>query len=114
MLLGMSVGDILFLLSYATFNSASQSDDDYFVWNTRGNQATCSAQGLAFLLGSQSSVYYTCSLILYSLAVVKYNKTDSYIRIKIEPFLHGVPIGWGIIVATTLLVGKNFNSLSGF
>jgi len=107
----MSVGDILSSLAFAQFNSAAPSDNDYYVWNARGNQATCSAQGFAFNLGANTSLYYTCSLILYFLAVVKYNKMDSYIRTKIEPFLHGVPIVWGSIASTTLLVGKNLNNV---
>jgi len=105
----MSVGDIIFSLSLAHFNSIAPSDDDYYVWNARGNQATCSAQGFVAYLGSTVSVFYTCSLVLYSMAAVKYNKRDSYIHAKIEPFLHGVPIVWGFIASTILLVGKNLN-----
>ena len=64
MLLGMSVGDIFYSLSLAHFNSAAPSDVDYYVWNARGNQATCSAQGFVAILAATISVYYTCSLNL--------------------------------------------------
>ena len=36
-LLGMSFGDIVFSLALAHFNAMAPSDDNYFVWNARGN-----------------------------------------------------------------------------
>lgn len=56
---------------------------------------------------------YACSLNLYSLALVRYRKSDHYIQRKIEPFLHGVPIAYGIILASVFLASKNLNSGGG-
>ena len=38
-LLGMSIGDILFSLVVATFQVMSPSDMNYFVWNAQGNRS---------------------------------------------------------------------------
>ena len=70
-LLGMSISDIFFSLALATFNFTSPSDVDYFVWNARGNQGTCDAQGFVWVAGLSCGMFYCCSLSLYSLAVVK-------------------------------------------
>ena len=106
----MSVRDILLSLRYATLNSNVLSDVIYWVRNARGNQATYSVQDFVLLSGMAINIFYMCSLNLYCLAVVRYNKIDSYIHTKIEPFLHGVPIIWGFIFATIALVNQNFNN----
>jgi len=111
--LGMSIADIFLSLSLAPFNATAPSDVDYIGWNARGNQASCSAEGFLGIFGGFTGVYYSCSLNIYYLAVVRYQKTDRYIRNKIEPFLHGTPLGLGLIVAITLLVKQNLNSLGG-
>ena len=61
------------------------------------------------ILGMDSGLLYSCSLNLHSLAVVKYNKSDSYMRRKVAPFIHGVPIAWALISSITLLAMQNFN-----
>eukprot|EP00579_Thalassiosira_antarctica_P017786 CAMPEP_0201945186 /NCGR_PEP_ID=MMETSP0903-20130614/53774_1 /ASSEMBLY_ACC=CAM_ASM_000552 /TAXON_ID=420261 /ORGANISM="Thalassiosira antarctica, Strain CCMP982" /LENGTH=321 /DNA_ID=CAMNT_0048488247 /DNA_START=56 /DNA_END=1018 /DNA_ORIENTATION=- len=88
----------------------SPSEMSYIEWNTRGSQATCSAQGFVMTVGMGSGLLYSCSVNLYYLAIVKYNKSDRYIRTKIEPFLHGVPIVFALIYSITLLVNQNFNT----
>lgn len=110
---GLSVGDILFSLSLATFNTMAPIDDSYYIWNVHGNQASCSAQGFVLFAGGCTGLYYSCSLNLYYLLIVRYQCTDRYIRSKIEPFLHGVPIAFALILATTLLANNNINSGKG-
>jgi len=89
------------------------SDNSYYVWNASGNQVSCSIQGFTTLVGASCGVLYSCSLNLYSLAVVKYKKTDRHIRSKVEPFLHGVPIAFALIVNITLLAKQNLNDTGG-
>lgn len=113
LLLGMCIADILFSLSLAHFNIMAPSDDDYFVWNARGNLATCSAQGFAAYAGALCGLMYNCSLNLYYLAVVKYQKSDGYIRRKVEPFLHGAPVVIALASTATLLAKKNANDDGG-
>jgi len=112
-LLAMAISDIIFSFSVSHFNFTTPIDDNYFVWNASGNQLTCSIQGFASGVGAASGLLYSCSLNLYSLAVVKYNKPDRYIRRKVEPFLHGVPIAWALISSITLLAKQNFNDGGG-
>ena len=109
LLIGMSIGDILYSLSLATFQTMSPSDLSYVVWNARGNQASCSAQGFFVIAGLGLTVTYSCSLNLYFLSKVKYNKTDAYIRTKIEPWLHGIPILITFIISIHGLVRRNYN-----
>ena len=60
------------------------------------------------MVGMFSGLLYSCSL-----AVVKYNKPDSYMRRKVEPFLHGVPIAWALISSITFLAKQNLNDGDG-
>jgi len=109
-LFGMAVGDIIFSLSLATYGAMLPSCLDYYVWNAQGNQATCNVSGFMTAVGVLMSPLYTCSLNIYSLAIVKYNKTDSYIQKKMEPFLHGVPIVISLAFGFALLATQGYNS----
>ncbi len=109
LLLGMSIADILFSLSAAHFNSMAPSDYDYLVWNAKGNEVTCDAQGVIRIAGAYSGLLYTCSLNLFWLAAIKYEKTTHYIRTRIEPFLHAIPIISGLIVSVVMLVREHIN-----
>jgi len=82
----------------------------YLVWNASGNQASCSAEGFITKVGYSITMCYSCSLNLYYLAKVKYNKSDTHIRTKNEPFLHGVPILIGLVFGVTSLINKNNNN----
>ena len=72
-----------------------------------------SIQGFLTYVGAAAAVMYCCSLNLYSLAVVRYRKRDSYIRKRIEPFLHGFPILYGLVGTTILMSNKNLNEGGG-
>ena len=114
LLLGMSIGDILYSLTFSTFQASSPSDVGYIVWNARGNQASCTVQGFLTNVGVAATLCYSCSLNLYCLAIVKHNKTETYIRTKIEPFLHGIPILLALVYGITYLVSQNYNDLTIF
>ena len=51
LLLGISIGDILYSLALATFSVMSPSEMNYFVWNAQGNQVSCDVYGVADNLG---------------------------------------------------------------
>ena len=59
-LLGMSICDIIFSLSYAHFNALAPSEISYMVWNARGNQTSCVMTGgcAACLAGVDVSCYH--------------------------------------------------------
>ena len=50
---------------------------------------------------------------MYYLAVVRYRKSDDYIRDRIEPFLHIVPAVISVVTCITLLVKHNYNDNGG-
>mmetsp|Transcript_23805 Transcript_23805/g.40523 ORF Transcript_23805/g.40523 Transcript_23805/m.40523 type:complete len:495 (-) Transcript_23805:146-1630(-) len=113
LLLGMAISDILFSLPMATFGAMDPTDLSYILWNARGNQAICTLHGFVSKTGGLLSLCYTCSLILYYLAKVKYRKTESFIRYKLEPFFHGLPFLIVTVIGVVGLVNKNYNTVYG-
>jgi hypothetical protein len=81
-----------------------------YVWNPRGNVNSCDAQGFFLFLGIMGAPLYNCSLCFYYLAIVKFNKKDKFIREKIEPYLHAVPILVSLTGAITILAKTSFNA----
>ena len=109
LLLGISIGDILLSLAFATFQVMEPSEMNYMVWNAKGNQVSCDVYGSLVWVGMTLTLLYSCSLNIYYLFKVKYNKTDSYIRTKIEPHLHGNPILFAVFAMIHNLVRGNNN-----
>jgi len=109
LILGMAIGDILFSLSLASYNAMIPNEGRNPVWNAHGNQATCNVSGFMLVVGIMMSSLYICSLNFYSLAIVKHNRTDSYIRTKMEPFLHGVPIVMSLAFGFAMLATGGYD-----
>jgi len=107
--LGLSITDILFSLFLGCFNIMAPKENSYFSWNAQGNMASCDAQGFITYFAFTASGFYSISLNLYYLAVVKYEKSDEYIRKKLEPFLHGIPTITALVMSVTLLAFSSFN-----
>jgi len=105
LLLGMSCADVLYSLGAVTFSAVVPSELDYTVWNARGNLATCNAFGFIQLVGGTAGVLYCCSLNLYYLILIKFNKTDCYIAKRVEPWLHVVPI-LNALISSIILVAQ--------
>lgn len=67
--------------------------------------------GFIFTRGTASTLIYNCSLSIFYLAVVRYRKSDMYIKRKLEPSLHGVAsIVVSIVISVVLLVRENYNA----
>ncbi len=109
LLLGLCIYDIVSSLGNSHFNAAVPSEMSYTIWNAKGNQATCNVQGFLTGFGVVGGLFYNAALNLYYLSVVKYEKKEEFIRTKIEPFLHFVPIVGSLIESIYLLIGKHFN-----
>uniref|UniRef100_A0A7S3QE63 G-protein coupled receptors family 1 profile domain-containing protein n=1 Tax=Chaetoceros debilis TaxID=122233 RepID=A0A7S3QE63_9STRA len=109
LLFGLCIADLMLSSSSLLLNVMSPSDTDYVVWNARGNQASCDAQGFLSNCAFASGVFYNCSLALHSLAVVRYEKSEEYIRKKLEPLLHGLSIALAIFGCSILLHFEKFN-----
>ncbi len=112
-LLGLSICDLISSLGYSTFSSIAPSDNNYFVWNARGNEATCDAQGFLLGFGVFGGLFYNATLCLYYVAVVNKGKGEDYIRTKIEPFLHGIPTVLGLAYSIAFLAGNHLNDAGG-
>ena len=113
LLLGLSIFYILFSLSEATFGAVVPNELNYAVWNARGNLASCDAFGFMNALGAYSGVLYMCSLNIYYLAKVRFNKSDSYVAKKLEPLLHMVPILYGLIFSILVVAKQGMNANVG-
>eukprot|EP00553_Chaetoceros_curvisetus_P014870 CAMPEP_0204650722 /NCGR_PEP_ID=MMETSP0718-20130828/12111_1 /ASSEMBLY_ACC=CAM_ASM_000674 /TAXON_ID=230516 /ORGANISM="Chaetoceros curvisetus" /LENGTH=440 /DNA_ID=CAMNT_0051674243 /DNA_START=103 /DNA_END=1425 /DNA_ORIENTATION=- len=85
------------------------SETSYYIWNASGNIASCDAQGFLLSFGSSSGILYNCCLCLYYLAVVKKERSDEYIRTKLEPYYHGLSITIALIISFTTLICEAFN-----
>mmetsp|Transcript_27683 Transcript_27683/g.42411 ORF Transcript_27683/g.42411 Transcript_27683/m.42411 type:complete len:183 (+) Transcript_27683:109-657(+) len=92
LLLGLCTADICFSLPFSFFGVMLPNEVGYYSWNAMEIMATCQIQGFVNSFGSVCGIWYNASLCLYYLAVVKYEKSDDYIRAKIEPFLYAVPL----------------------
>jgi len=106
LLFGISCVDISssFWLGLSTWPIPSETG----IFGAVGNQKTCALQGFFTQFGITSS-FYNASLSLYYLLVIRYSWTDTSIR-RIEPFLHGVPLFWGLATAIAGLPLTLFNS----
>ncbi len=110
LLLGLCIFDILSSLSSSTFNAMAPSDRNYVVWNAIGNVTTCDTQGFLMMVGIVGGLFYNCSINIYYLTVVRYGKSNEYIRTKMEKILHAVPIVVALTNGITRLVRKHYNS----
>ncbi len=93
LMLGLCIGDILsssFLWLLGPVMVPKEMN--YWVPGSVGNVTTCTVQGFVGGFGADITAYYNCSICLYYLAIVKYNKNEEFIRTKLEPWLHGVPL----------------------
>ena len=109
LLFGLCVSDVLSSVAHTISSAAGPKDLDYAVWNARGNAATCDASGFIQFVGMNLGLFYNASLCLNSLAIVRFKKKEKYIREKIEPFLHWIPIVYCITGSIILAAMKNFN-----
>ena len=85
LLFGLCVADVISSFANMLSSITMPKDLDYMFPSVYGNTATCSTQGFLHVVGTFSVLLYNCSICIYYLAIVKYNKKDVYIRTKIEP-----------------------------
>ncbi|KAL7529381.1 hypothetical protein ACHAWF_002956 [Thalassiosira exigua] len=109
LILGMCVADLLASSSSVMFGAAVPGEMAYLSWNASGNVASCDAQGFVSILGSIGGVWYSCSLNVYYLVKIKYNRSDNHIRRRVEPWLHGLPTLVALSIASACLAGELIN-----
>lgn len=105
LLLGLCVFDIITSFCQATSTLPSPSDMPDR-WGAIGNDATCKMQGFLMLLSIVSTPMYNLALCIYFLCVINYCMTDVRFGHKVEPYLHGLPILYGLATSIyTLSIG---------
>ena len=65
-----------------------------------------SCKCLEFVLG----LSYNMSLCIYYLSIITFNKKDNYIRTKLEPWLHGIPIPFNLALCSAVIAINGYNS----
>jgi hypothetical protein len=107
---GLSVGDIMSSFGYYVLGSTmAPKEMNYFLPYAQGNMTTCTAQGFLINAGANVVALYNCSICLYYLAIIRYNKKDEYIRNKLEPWFHGIAIVIPLVCGSILIAMKAYN-----
>ncbi len=109
LLLGLCICDIFYSWPQTMFNIMSPAEMNYYVWNARGNVTSCVTQGFFIVLGSSCGLFYNCALNFFYLAIIKYEKATDFVRNKMEPFLHIVPVVIGLSWSISLLIKDHLN-----
>ena len=107
---GLCVADLMSSFAFAFNSTAAPIDIQYEEPSARGNMGTCSASGLFYTVGILVAPFYNCMICVYYLSIITFNKKDEYIKRKLEPWFHGMPIILAIGIGITGLVTKSFNS----
>ena len=107
---GLCLGD----LTSSFFNMLSSTmlpkEMSYMAPWAKGNLATCSLQGVFLGEACNFAALYNCSICLYYVSIVVYNKNDEYIKRKLEPWFHCVSALVPIVVGTFGLSVNAFNA----
>ena len=82
---------------------------NYYVLGAQGNMTTCTAQGFLIAVGFITTNLYNCSICLYYLSIIRYNKKDEYIRNKLEPWFHGISIIFPLAGGFVAIAMKAYN-----
>jgi hypothetical protein len=106
---GLSVADIMSSFLMSLGSTMVPKEMNYFVPYAQGNTATCTAQGFFVAVGIIAAALYNCSICLYYLVIIRYNKKDEYIRNKLEPWFHGISIAIPLVVGFILIAMKAYN-----
>jgi len=79
-----------------------------FVYDPKGTQATCSAQGF-FMQFAVATPLYNMFLSLYYLLSIRYRWRESDLK-KLEWVAHLISIGFAVVTSFVLLILKQYNS----
>ncbi len=79
------------------------------MWAAAGNNVTCTLQGFFIILGTCGTIWYSLSLSIYFLLVVKFNLPDQKITKTYEPFLHAFPILYSTSISIYTYATHNIN-----
>ena len=105
LLIGLCLFDILVSICHVSSTLPIPKGTPGY-WAALGNDTTCKIQGFLFLFSIVSTPLYNLALCIYFLCVIKYSMADERFSRVVEPYLHGVPILYGLGTAIyTLSIG---------
>ena len=107
---GLCVGDLMVSFAFAVNAAAAPKEMKYLMPFAHGSVETCTAQGLILTVGSVMASFYNCMICFYYLSIITFNKKDDYIKHKLEPWFHGVPIILTIVIGIAGLIMKQYNT----
>ncbi|GFH47705.1 hypothetical protein CTEN210_04180 [Chaetoceros tenuissimus] len=114
LLLGLCIADLISSFTLSLSTAPIPSEASSYIWNASGSIATCTAQGFFAFVGLTAAPFYNCSLCFYYLFVITKNKKDEYIRKKVEPWLHALPIVISLTGAIIIASKEAFNIGTSF
>ena len=109
LVLGLCIGDLMSSSAYAFNSVAAPKEFKYLAPSANGTFQTCSASGFFLLDGLCMATSYTQALCFYYLAIITYNKKDNFIKAKLEPWSHGIPVTNALTIGILGLILEMFN-----
>ncbi len=103
---GISVYDLIQSIGQA-FSSVLMPSGTF--WLASGNDVSCKFQGFITIVGFVGTIFYSLSLTIFFLLVIKYNLNDAKIAKYAEPWLHGVPIVYSSLFSIYAAATNNYN-----
>ena len=100
--------DVFF--AFAVSSTATTKEIQYSLPSAQRNDGTCTTQGFMLTVGIMIASFYNCMICLYYLSIITFNKKDDYIKHKLEPWFHGVPIILAMMIGITGLIMKQLNN----
>jgi hypothetical protein len=110
---GLAVFDIISSTAYLLGPIMVPEEMSYITPFAQGNQATCDVQGFLVHSGQPGAALYNCSISLYYMAIIVFRKRDDFIRNKLEPWFHAVPITFSFALSSTALALESYNPMGG-
>jgi len=111
LMLGMSILDFLCSTSLIVFGPWAIPEDIDYVYNGRGNFTTCSISGF-FLNLIFGTMFYSATLAVYFLLVIRYRIREKWIARYIEPVGHCLAIGQPLLTGIFGLVYEMINPMA--
>ena len=107
---GLCISDFMSSFAYAFSSIPVPKEMNYLMPFPYGNVRSCDGQGFFLTTGLIVATLYNCSVCLYYLAIIRFNKNDDYIKVNLEPWLHGVTVTTSLAIGIIGLVLKMYNA----
>ena len=109
LMLGLCIGEIFSSLAFVV-NSLAIPVDSPGVWFAYGNEVTCAIQGVFFQIGL-SVMFYNSALMIYFVLRIRYQKTEIWLKDKIEVWIHSIVIFTVIVTSAIGIRLDVFNNI---